>query len=987
MYWTAITPGGESWIAAESRASIAERDDTISLIDVPGDGRVWVEDLLDDTSGIHRDGEIYVIDDYAKYRDGIVRVAADRGILVKADGSNNVALIRQAPAPMVWTVTRDDHIWLIDETAAVLVLVLESGDQMIAAGRLVPDTIHGAVWQPARSTDVLSGSVSEAFSDFNESILENGQRTIPFKILVAGEVPPIRVDKIPRNDVEEVAARVYEVRTENCGWFSSCIIAGLDSGISGAGSGVKSGWNASVNQTDAFLDSVPLETVNCLVVSMVCQIKAGQEIGGKAVDVAKAVPPLAKTIWDNNGNVFAEKKCDVPGPEPAGGKAAREYPAVGYNLDSVVTLNTSDWPDRLRLARTWIPPLEPSKDEQCGEIIRVFAQVHPYTPEGGRSNSLAESARIEITYTVFYKEDGGRFEILGKDHFGDNEGFVIGLVRTTKQTGLCSSGFEFAGGRAVSHSNKGGAVVAHLELNKRQIDDFGPADIGTECPRPGDPRWRLLASEGKHATYYHRNAKQSPKEAMPFPDSASDPNGTNCESALGPRMPVALAAAAAGAAAGGPVLSVLAGLTVDGLVKLAPQSSRDWLEDGLEECESGRTPIDLRDRVELYDEVLNGSAISLRFDETFKTEDGPRTFSEKSRGRWCFGKGTPGAVVTRPYCADPNSGVPYDFHVPGLFDAPVSGPHPNAKEDVSGPGEVPPPEETISTGTVVPPPAGESVVIAVPDVSGMSLAEAQAAIENVGLAFVHGGSVGLGPSGAGLDGLVASQEPRAGQARLEGDSVTVLVGDYVAPQSVAVPDLGGLPEADAIAKVTSVGLVPRIQGTVATTDAGMDGRVVDQSPLTGSVEYGATVDIWIASFQPVAGPVETVSISIVEVYGSTVIGESFVVSGVERCGAPFTTEIDVWIDRVLDGTNVQANAGDIASANLTWSVANSFGSKPMSYLQPDLWAAVLGPFGPDTVPGDLVMQITVYVTSNSGTTVTGTTQLTLRDCPLAPDGG
>ncbi len=127
--------------------------------------------------------------------------------------------------------------------------------------------------------------------------------------------------------------------------------------------------------------------------------------------------------------------------------------------------------------------------------------------------------------------------------------------------------------------------------------------------------------------------------------------------------------------------------------------------------------------------------------------------------------------------------------------------------------------------------------------------------------------------------------------------------------------------------------------------------------------------------------------SAVEIYGSPVIGESFVYNGNQQCDAPFTTEIDVWIERRVDGVNVPSTAGDIQSANMTWSVANSLGSKPMSYLQTDLWIATLGPLDADTVNGDLIIDVTVYITSLSGVTSSGTTKVTLRDCPLALEGG
>ncbi len=138
---------------------------------------------------------------------------------------------------------------------------------------------------------------------------------------------------------------------------------------------------------------------------------------------------------------------------------------------------------------------------------------------------------------------------------------------------------------------------------------------------------------------------------------------------------------------------------------------------------------------------------------------------------------------------------------------------------------------------------------------------------------------------------------------------------------------------------------------------------------------------------PPPPPAETLVISAVEVYGSTVIEESLISGGAQYCDSPFETWIDAWMDREVDGTYVATGPSDLGSVWMSWKIGGLVGSTEMQYLQTDLWSAQFGPFDADTISGsDTVVTITVTMTRLNGTTDTGTTQVTLRDCDPPLEG-
>jgi beta-lactam-binding protein with PASTA domain len=135
--------------------------------------------------------------------------------------------------------------------------------------------------------------------------------------------------------------------------------------------------------------------------------------------------------------------------------------------------------------------------------------------------------------------------------------------------------------------------------------------------------------------------------------------------------------------------------------------------------------------------------------------------------------------------------------------------------------------------------------VGVPDVRGMTLLEAQAALRNAGLVLAPS-LLGAAP-GQGQSGRVATQRPAAGADVTTGSTVEADVyGEYV-PARAGVPDVRGmtLPEAQAALRNAGFGLEPSLLGAAPT--AAEAGRVSAQAPAPGSeAAPGAAVriDLW-----------------------------------------------------------------------------------------------------------------------------------------------
>jgi serine/threonine-protein kinase len=93
-------------------------------------------------------------------------------------------------------------------------------------------------------------------------------------------------------------------------------------------------------------------------------------------------------------------------------------------------------------------------------------------------------------------------------------------------------------------------------------------------------------------------------------------------------------------------------------------------------------------------------------------------------------------------------------------------------------------------------------------------------------------------------GSVIDQKPGGGAQAAKGSQVTIYVS--TGPEQVTVPNLVGLMQAEAVAKIDALGLESSIQ-MVNNADPATTEKVQNQAPVAGQkVLKGATVTIWVA---------------------------------------------------------------------------------------------------------------------------------------------
>jgi beta-lactam-binding protein with PASTA domain len=137
-------------------------------------------------------------------------------------------------------------------------------------------------------------------------------------------------------------------------------------------------------------------------------------------------------------------------------------------------------------------------------------------------------------------------------------------------------------------------------------------------------------------------------------------------------------------------------------------------------------------------------------------------------------------------------------------------------------------------------------MLSVPDVSGVTEAQAVVALDKAGLTV---GSVSAVPTTAVAAGVVTSQTPEQGAQAAKGSAVDLWVAQ--APLGIAVPDVGGLRQAAANTALVNAGLVVRV--VTQSSSSIPSGIVIDQNPSAGvTAQSGATVTIRISS-----GPART----------------------------------------------------------------------------------------------------------------------------------
>jgi beta-lactam-binding protein with PASTA domain/tRNA A-37 threonylcarbamoyl transferase component Bud32 len=131
-------------------------------------------------------------------------------------------------------------------------------------------------------------------------------------------------------------------------------------------------------------------------------------------------------------------------------------------------------------------------------------------------------------------------------------------------------------------------------------------------------------------------------------------------------------------------------------------------------------------------------------------------------------------------------------------------------------------------------------MIVVPSVAGQSQSDATLALVGAGFKV----KVVQKSDGTVAKGTVISQKPAGTAQAAKGSTVTIYVS--TGPAQVVVPNLVGLTQAEAVAKIQALKLVESVQ-TLIDADPTHTGLVQNQDPAANTkVNQGSTVTIWVA---------------------------------------------------------------------------------------------------------------------------------------------
>ncbi len=161
-------------------------------------------------------------------------------------------------------------------------------------------------------------------------------------------------------------------------------------------------------------------------------------------------------------------------------------------------------------------------------------------------------------------------------------------------------------------------------------------------------------------------------------------------------------------------------------------------------------------------------------------------------------------------------------------------------------GTEPPAETEVQEGRVVTLLVSNGPApVRVPDVTGESLEAAEANLTTAELTL---GAVTRQVSSTQSPGTVISQSPAGGSSAQAGEKINLTVAK--APKEVAVPNVKGLPEQTALAKLEHAGFKPRTE-TRATPEQSNVGLVLEAVPAGGTkARKGSTVTVVVGALMP-----------------------------------------------------------------------------------------------------------------------------------------
>ena len=210
--------------------------------------------------------------------------------------------------------------------------------------------------------------------------------------------------------------------------------------------------------------------------------------------------------------------------------------------------------------------------------------------------------------------------------------------------------------------------------------------------------------------------------------------------------------------------------------------------------------------------------------------------------------------------------------------------------------------------------------IIVPDVTGLPQANAEAAIVAAGLSV---GDTTLVPSDTVPAGNVINQDPGGGASVGAGSLVDLEISS--GPSTVVVPDVTGLPQANAEAQIVAAGLTVGAV-TFATSNSVPDGSVINQDPGGGAaIGAGSPVDLEVS-----IGPATVV------VPDVTGLPQATAETAIVNAGLAVGNVTLMASDTVPAGNVISQNPGGGASVSPGSLVDLEISSGPSNVIVPDV---------------------------------------------------
>ena len=225
------------------------------------------------------------------------------------------------------------------------------------------------------------------------------------------------------------------------------------------------------------------------------------------------------------------------------------------------------------------------------------------------------------------------------------------------------------------------------------------------------------------------------------------------------------------------------------------------------------------------------------------------------------------------------------------------------------------------------------VMVTVPNVVGMTQANAEAAIVAASLAV---GTITTANSSTVPAGSIISQDPAAAASVPEGIPVALVVS--LGPVMVNVPNVVGMTQANAEAAIIAASLAV---GTITTANSNTvpAGSVISQDPTAGtSVLTGSSVDFVISSGPPIVGDYIRPEVTVTVSPSSVNVGETVTISVTTNDNVGVTSKsltvngAPVSLDPMGSATFTSAVAGVFTAVGTASDAAGNVGSSGMEFV-------------------------------------------------------